>query len=95
MRRQSGCIRAKLGKAEENGDAPPPAPANWQEMFAAIEARMPQADEELGMYMHQVSPRIPEAVSPPVQAPTPVAPGREVWRELFYERFRKQHLPVF
>lgn len=41
MRRQSKRIRA-----HENGDVPPPAPANWQEIIASLEACVQRAEEE-------------------------------------------------
>ena len=54
MVRQSERIRARCDKPEENGNALPPAPANWQEMLAAMEARMLRVEEEACMYRHQV-----------------------------------------
>ena len=41
MRRQSERIRA-----HKNGDVPPPAPANWQDIIDSLEARVQRAEEE-------------------------------------------------
>ena len=41
MRRQSEHLRA-----HENGDVPPPAPANWQEIIVSLEARVQRAEED-------------------------------------------------
>ena len=40
MTRQSDRIRARCDGPQENGEIPPAAPVNWQEMFAAMEARL-------------------------------------------------------
>ena len=74
MVRQSEHIRARCDEPEENGNAPPPAPANWQEMLAAMEARMLRAEEEARMYRRQVERHAPEVVAPSVQAPPPMPP---------------------
>ena len=90
MRRQSERIRA-----HENGDVPPPAPANWQEIIASLEARVQRAEEEARVARRQAPPPVPAVEVPPVQAPAIVPPPREVHREPLYERFRKQHPPTF
>ena len=41
MRRHSERLRA-----QENGDVPPPAPANWQEIIANLEACLHRAKED-------------------------------------------------
>ena len=41
MRRQS-----ERNRAHENGDVPPPAPANLQEIIASLEAHVQRAEEE-------------------------------------------------
>ena len=68
MRRQSERVRA-----HENGDVLPPAPANWQEIIANLEARVQRAEEESRLVRGQVPPPVPVAEVPPVQAPA-VAP---------------------
>ena len=47
MTRQSDRIRARCGEPQENKEVPPAARTSWQEMFAAMEARLHQQDEEL------------------------------------------------
>ena len=66
MVRQSERVRARCEEPVENGDAPPPAPVNWQVMLAAMEARMLRAEEDAQMYMCQAERQVPEAVAPPV-----------------------------
>ena len=90
MRRQSERVRA-----HENGDVPPPAPANWQEIIANLEARVQRAEEEARLARRQAPPPVPVAEVPPVQAQAVAPPQREVHREPLYERFRKQHPPTF
>ena len=84
MRRQSERVRA-----HENGDVPPPAPANWQEIIASLEARVQRAEEEARLARRQVPPPVPVAEVPPVQAPAVAPPQREVHREPLYEGFPK------
>ena len=86
MRRQSERLRA-----HENRDVPPPAPANWQEIIASLEARVQRAEEEARVARRQAPPPVPAVEVPPVQAPVVVPPPREVHREPLYERFRKKH----
>ena len=50
MVRKSERIRARCDEPEENGNVPPPAPWNWQERLAAMEARVLHAEEEARMY---------------------------------------------
>ena len=90
MARQSERLRA-----QENGDVPPPAPANWQEIIANLEARVQRAEEEARLARRQAPPPVPVAEVPPVQAQVVAPPQREVHREPLYERFRKQHPPTF
>ena len=52
----------------DNSGVPPPAPANWQEMLAAMEARMLRAEEEARMYKRQVKRLTSDAVVQPVPA---------------------------
>ena len=90
MKRQSERVRA-----HENGDVPPPAPANWQEIIANLEARLQRAEEEARVARGQVPPPVPAAEVPPVQAPVVAPPLREAHRESLYERFRKHLPPTF
>ena len=94
MTRQSDRIRARCDGPQENGEIPPAASVNWQEMFAAMEARLRRQDEELREFRRQAAQPVPEVAPPPVQAPAPV-PVVEVNREPLFERFRKQHPPTF
>ena len=94
MTRQSDRIRARCDGPQENGEIPPAAPVNWQEMFAAMETRLRRQDEELREFRRQAAQPVPEVAPPPVQAPAPV-PVVEVNREPLFERFRKQHPPTF
>ena len=89
MVRQSERVRAHCDEPVENGDAPPPAPANWQEMLTAMEARLLHAEEDTRRYRRQAEHQISEAVVPPVQPPAPILPGAEANREPLFERFRK------
>ena len=61
MRRQSERVRA-----HENRDVPPPAPANWQEIIANLEARVQRAEEEVRLQRGQVPPPVLVAEVPPV-----------------------------
>ena len=92
---QSEQARAHSDEPGENSGVPPPAPANWQELLAAMEARMLRAEEESRMYRRQIERLTTDAVAPPVPAPVPVPPAGEVNREPLFERFRKQHPPTF
>lgn len=85
MTRQSDRIRARCDGPQENGEIPPAAPVNWQEMFAAMEARLRRQDEELREFRRQAAQPAPEVAPPPVQAPAPV-PVVEVNREPLFER---------
>ena len=80
MRRQSERVRA-----HENGDVPLPAPANRQEIIANLETRVQRAEEEARIARGQVSPPVPAAKVPPVQAPVVAPPLREAHRESLYE----------
>ena len=94
MVRQSECVGTRCDEPEENDGVPPPAPANWQELMADMEARMLQA-EEAHSYRRLAERQVPEVVAPPVQAPSPVPLVGEVNREPLFERFQKQHPPSF
>ena len=98
MARQSGRLRGQEADAAEGQNVnPPPAPANWQEMFAAMEAQLRETQAELRAVRQQAAPPVPEVeigqVEVPVHAPAPVV--REGTLEPLYERFRKQHPPTF
>lgn len=90
MRRQSERVRA-----HKNGDVPPPAPANWQEIIANLEVRVQRAEDEARIARGHAPPPVSVAEVPPVQAPAVAPPLREVHKEPMYERFWKQHPPTF
>ena len=61
MAHQSG--RRRCQEAEATGEPnvnPPPAPENWQEMFAAMEARLHESEAELRALRQQAAPPVPE-----------------------------------
>ena len=98
MARQSGRLRGQEADAAGGQNVnPPPAPANWQEMFAAIKAQLRETQAELRAVRQQAAPPVPEVeirqAEVPVPAPAPVV--REGTLEPLYERFRKQHPPTF
>ena len=90
MARQSGCLRGQEADAAgEHNVNPPLAPANWQEMFAAMEAQLRETQDELRAVRQQAAPPVPEEeirqAAVPVHALAPVA--REGRIESLYERF--------
>ena len=95
MVRQFEQARAQCDEPGENNGVPPRAPANWQEMLAAMEARMLRAEEEARMYKRQVERLTSDAVAQPVPALVPIPLAGEVDREPLFERFQKQHPPTF
>lgn len=96
MSHQSDRLRGRdAGGNGNSGQDPPPAPANWQEVFAAIEAWMLQAENELRQMRQMAPPPEPKLVIPQVQAPVHIPPPREDRREPLHERFRKQRPPTF
>ena len=98
MVRKSERVRARGDEPVENGDAPPPAlaaPADWQAMLDAMEARLLRVEEAARRYRRQAERQILEAVVPPVQPPAPVLPVVVGNREPLFKRFRKQHPPTF
>ena len=95
MVRQFEQVRAQCDEPGENSGVPPPAPANWQEMLASMEARMLRAEEEARMYKLQVERLTSDAVAQLVPAPVPIPLAGEVDREPLFERFQKQHPPIF
>ena len=68
MVRQFEQARAQCDEPGENSSVPPPAPAIWQGMLAAMEARMLRAEEEARMYKRQVERLTSDAVVQPVPA---------------------------
>lgn len=78
MVRQSEQARAQCGEPGENSGVPPPAPADWQEMLAAMEARMLRTEEEARMYKRQVERLTSDAVAQPVPALVPIPLAGEV-----------------
>ena len=80
---QSGRLRGKVADAtgERNvNPPPPPAPANWQEMFAAMEAQLRETQAKLREVRQQATPPVPEVeirqAEVPVHAPAPVVCGQ-------------------
>ena len=53
MVRQSECTGIRCDEPEEHNNGPSPAPANWQELLAAMETRMLRAEEEARKYRLQ------------------------------------------
>ena len=47
MPRQSSRLRGSRAEDDNQGQDPPPAPQNWQQMFAEMEERLQQTEEEL------------------------------------------------
>ena len=98
MARQSGRLRGQEVDATEGQNVNPPlATANWQEMFAAMEAQLRETQAELRAVRQQAAPPVPEVeirqAEVPVHALGPVV--REGRIEPLYEQFRKQHSPTF
>ena len=98
MTSQSGHLRGQEAEAVgEPNVNPPPTPANWQEMFAAMEAQLRETQDELRAVRQQAAPPVPEVeirqAEVPVHAPAPVV--REGRIEPLYDWFRKQHPPTF
>ena len=61
MARQSGRLRGQEADATGGQNVnPPPAPANWQEMFVAMEAKLRGSEAELRAFRQQVAPPVPE-----------------------------------
>ena len=61
MTSQSGRLRGQEAEAAgEPNVNPPPVPANWQEMFAAMEARLRESEAELRALRQQAAPSVPE-----------------------------------
>ena len=92
MARQSGRLRGQEADAAGGQNVnPPPAPANWQEMFAAMEAQLRGTQAELRAVRQQAASPVPEVEirqgEVPMHAPAPVV--REGRIEPLYERFRK------
>ena len=95
MVRQFEQDRAQCDEPGKNSGVPPPTPANWREMLAAMEARMFRAEEEARMYKRQVERLTFDAAAQPVPALVPIPLAGEVDREPLFERFQKQHPPTF
>ena len=49
-------------RAHENGDVPAPAPANWQEIIAILEARVQRAEEDAMVAWGQVPPPMQQVI---------------------------------
>ena len=95
MPRQSSRLRGSRAEDDNQGQDPPPAPQNWQQLFAEMEAGLHRTEEELRQLRQHTPPQgiglqVPQAV-----APMPAQPAVENRWEPLYERFRKQHPPTF
>ena len=89
LMRLSECIRA-----HENGDVPPPAPANWKDIIASLEALVQRAEKEASIARGQAPPPVPVVEVPPLQAPAVAPPPREVHREAFMSTFGNNTLQL-
>ena len=95
MPRQSSRLRGSRAEDDNQGQDPPPAPQNWQQMFAEMEARLQRTEEELRQLRQQATPQVTGLPIQQVVAPVPVQPVVENRWEPLYERFRKQQPPTF
>ena len=95
MSQQSSKLRGSRAEDDNQGQDPPPAPQNWQEMFAEMEARLQRAEEELRQLRQHAPPQVTGLPVQQVAAPVPVQSAMENKREPLYEGFRKQHPPTF
>ena len=95
MPRQSSRLRGIQAGDDNQGQDPPPAPQNWQEILAEMEARLKRAEEELSQRRQPAPPPATELPPPPRVVPAPVQPVTGNRLEPLYERFRKQQPPTF
>ena len=89
MPRQSSRLRGSRVEDDNQGQDPPPAPQNWQEMFAEMEARLQHTKEELRQLRQHAPPQVTGLLILQVMAPAPVQPVVKNKWEPLYERFRK------
>ena len=95
MPRQSSRLRGIQAEDDNQGQDSPPAPQNWQEILAGMEARLKKAEEELSQRRQPAPPPATELPPPPRVVPAPVQPVTGNRLEPLYERFRKQQPPTF
>ena len=95
MVRQSERIGIRCDELEEHNNGPSLAPANWQELLAAMETRMLRAEEEARKYRLQAERQVSRVVAPQVQAPAPAPPEAEVNRKPLLEMLQNHHPPTF
>ena len=87
----------KQGQENDQNQITQPALDNWQQLFTDLQARVMRQEEEICLLRQQQVPTgkvLPEA--PPAAVPKieqPIEDGSK-WEPL-YERFRKQHPPIF
>ena len=89
MPRQSSRLRGIQAGDDNQGQDPPPAPQNWQEILAEMEARLRKTEEELNQLRQPAPPPVTELPPPPRVVPALVQPVTENRLEPLYERFRK------
>ena len=95
MDNQSDCVRARLGEVEENVEVLPLVSVEWQEVMAALEARVLRTKDELKGYKEQVDLSVPVAEVPQVQASVTDIPMGAAEGEPWYEKLRSQYPPTF
>ena len=95
MPRQSSRLCGIQAEDDNQGQDPPPAPQNWQEILDEMAARLKKTEEELSQMRQPAPPPATELPPPPSVVPAPVRPVTENRLEPLYERFRKQQpLPL-
>ena len=95
MPRQSSRLRGIRAEDDNQGQDPPPAPQNWQQILTELEARLKKTEEELSQLRQQAPPQVTGLPLQQSVAPAPVQPVVENRLEPQYERFRKQQPPTF
>ena len=101
-RRSERLAGQELQASEGNnqGQAPPPSPENWQQVLADMQARSERQEEEIRLLRQQQVPAgnlqstVPAVLQPEVPVVVQPQAGGDRWEPL-YERFRKQHPPAF
>ncbi|XP_062085905.1 uncharacterized protein LOC133792012 [Humulus lupulus] len=84
-------------RSNDQGQNPPPAPENWQQMLGDMQARLQRQGEEIRQLRQQHVPAGNAASEAPSAAPVPVVQQQtelENRWELLYEQFRKQDPPA-
>ena len=95
MPRQSARLRGSRAEDDNQGQDPPPAPQNWQQILAEMEARLQRTEEELRQMRQQAPPQVTGLPMQQAAVPVPVQSTLENRMEPLYERFRKQQPPTF